>query len=94
MQKLRHLRKVSGFTQAGLAKKSGVSRSTIIDIEKGRVSPRLDQMSAIANALGHSPSVFFEQDRDRAEAFSRLEKAVESLSEAIASLANGTTSAS
>ncbi|MDE0584033.1 MAG: helix-turn-helix transcriptional regulator [Planococcus sp. (in: firmicutes)] len=39
--KLKELRETHGFSQDQLAKKLGVSRQTIISIEKGRYNPSL-----------------------------------------------------
>lgn len=51
--KLRSERKKRGFSQYDLAKRAGVSRSFISDIEQGRKQPRQLTARAIALALGH-----------------------------------------
>lgn len=51
------LRLRDGFSQTAFAKKLGVSRQYLCDVEKGRrlVSP--EQAARFANAFGHPPSV-------------------------------------
>ena len=41
-----------GFTLMELAKKSGIGKSTLNNIENGKVSPTLFQLETIAIALG------------------------------------------
>jgi Zn-dependent peptidase ImmA (M78 family)/DNA-binding XRE family transcriptional regulator len=53
-ERIRRLRLVRGWDQAELAKKSGIAQAKISQIELGRVSPTLDQIESIANALGYS----------------------------------------
>ncbi len=48
------LRRKKGMTQQELADKSGVSRRTIQNIEAGTVSPRLDLLEKLAEAMGHT----------------------------------------
>ncbi len=52
--RIRQLRKQNGFTQRELAERSGVSRRTIQAIEAGTVSPRLDLLEKLAEAMGHT----------------------------------------
>jgi len=51
---IRVLRAKSDYTQEDLAKKSGVTRQTIIAIEKNRYSPSLKLAFKIAQSLGVS----------------------------------------
>ncbi|MBR2139397.1 MAG: helix-turn-helix transcriptional regulator [Phascolarctobacterium sp.] len=44
-------RRMKGWTQEDLSAKSGVSRSRISDIERGRQTPKLDTIMMIAKAL-------------------------------------------
>ena len=59
--RLRQLREEKGWTQAHLAEISGVSRPTIIALEKGNIlSVKTETLSKIADALGETiTSVFF-----------------------------------
>ncbi|HLA80329.1 MAG TPA: helix-turn-helix transcriptional regulator [Thermoleophilia bacterium] len=49
---VRRLRADRGFTLQALADESGVSKSYLGDIEKGRKNPTTDVIEAIADALG------------------------------------------
>lgn len=50
---LSEVRKTKGLTQEGLAEKSGVSRVTIANIERGAVTDlKISTMLSLANALG------------------------------------------
>lgn len=53
---LKEARTFAGLSQSALAYKIGVSRQLYVDIEAGRVSPRVDQVDAIAVACGVSPT--------------------------------------
>jgi len=48
-------RRSAGMTQAELAKRAGVNRSTITDIETGAVDPAVDTLLSISRALGMEP---------------------------------------
>lgn len=48
---IKNMRQYKGFTLTELSNSSGVSRSALQRIEKQVVSPNLEQMEAIANAL-------------------------------------------
>lgn len=52
MASLRESRLKLALSQRDLAKKSGTTQKTILDIELGRVEPKLKTMRNIANALG------------------------------------------
>ena len=51
---VRDRRQAKGWTQSDLAKRIGIQRSTIIDMEAGARQPRLDTALAVLNALGVS----------------------------------------
>lgn len=51
MEAIRHFRKQRGWTQEDLANAIGVKRATISKYENGTISPSLDQLKAIADAL-------------------------------------------
>lgn len=53
---LKEARTFAKLTQSALAYEIGVSRQLYVDIEAGRVSPRVDQVDAIAQACGVSPT--------------------------------------
>ena len=50
-QNMREARKAVGMSQESLAGKCGITRNNIGTIERGEQSPRLETMTAIANAL-------------------------------------------
>jgi transcriptional regulator with XRE-family HTH domain len=52
---LRRLREVRGLSRRQLARKSGVRRRTIAAIERGRYTPALDELDAIAKAVDVEP---------------------------------------
>ena len=56
---LRKLRRKSNLTLDQLAASSGVDRGTISRIELGHVSPRIDTISFLCEAMGTSLSHFF-----------------------------------
>lgn len=51
LKKLRDIRKMRGLTIGELAKKVGVNRDTISDIEKGKANPTYNNLESIADAL-------------------------------------------
>ena len=51
LKKLKDIRKMRGFTIEYLAKRVGVNRDTISDIEKGKANPTYNNLEAIAEAL-------------------------------------------
>ena len=51
------------LTLIQLAAMTGISKSTLNNIENGRTSPTLDQLDAIANALGVRITDLFESER-------------------------------
>lgn len=60
-EKIKKVRCARGMTQEDLVEKSGVSRSTIINLENGKLTnTHTDTIVSIAVALGVSPSIFFE----------------------------------
>ena len=56
---LAHIRFLQGMSQAALAEKAGVGRSTIARLEAGRGRPQLSTATAIARALELSVGVVF-----------------------------------
>ncbi|MCR8667296.1 helix-turn-helix domain-containing protein [Aestuariibaculum sp. M13] len=52
-------RKELGYTQIELANKTGMSRTSIVNIEKGRQFPPLHLLWEISQALDCNPSDFF-----------------------------------
>ena len=51
---IRKLRKAKGWTQQELADKVGVTKTTVLDWEKGRYFPEGKNVIALASALGIS----------------------------------------
>lgn len=56
------MRTSKGFTLMELSKKSGIGKSTINNIENGKVSPTLFQLEMIAIALGVKITDLFESE--------------------------------
>ena len=50
--RIREIREVLGITQADLARRSGLDKPTISNIEAGKRSPQLDTATKIARGLG------------------------------------------
>ena len=57
--KIRYLRKSSGLTLKQLARGCDLSANTISLVERSEVSPSIETLCKIANALGVSPSSLF-----------------------------------
>lgn len=63
MNKLAEYRIDKHFTQSGLARKTGLSRQTIIMLEKGERRPTADTSKKIADVLGMTiEQIFFDED--------------------------------
>jgi putative transcriptional regulator len=56
----RHRRAVEGLTQEALAERVGVTRQTIISIERGSYDPSVGLALRLAKALGVSVETLFE----------------------------------
>jgi transcriptional regulator with XRE-family HTH domain len=57
--KIRYLRKSNGLTLKQLARGCGLSANTISLVERSEVTPNIETLCKIANALGVSPSSLF-----------------------------------
>jgi antitoxin HigA-1 len=55
---LRAIREADELSQAELARRLGITRSHICDIEKGRKVVSAERAAHIAKTLGYSPTVF------------------------------------
>ena len=53
-------RKCEGFSQVELARKLGMSRQNLCDLEKGRTTPSLERIEKISSYLGVSSIPFIE----------------------------------
>ncbi|TAK30619.1 MAG: XRE family transcriptional regulator [Chloroflexota bacterium] len=58
-------RQRAGLTQEQLASALGLERTAITRIEQGRQGVDTLQLSAIAQAVGRPPVIFFESDEER-----------------------------
>lgn len=56
---VKEIREQKNMTIAALSRKSGVSASTIFDIENGFAIPRIDTLCKLAEALGMPCSKLF-----------------------------------
>lgn len=61
-QKIKTIRKQIGMSGNQLAKLAGIGQSTISDIENQKISPSIDTLQRICDALGISLSDFFTED--------------------------------
>jgi len=56
---LRRVRTSAGLTQTALAKRSGMDRSYVSDLEAGQRNPTAVTLQRLAKVLGVTPTVFF-----------------------------------
>jgi DNA-binding XRE family transcriptional regulator len=56
---LRRVRTAAGLTQTALAKRSGMDRSYVSDLEAGHRNPTALTLQRLATVLGVTPTVFF-----------------------------------
>src|SRR5215210_5819456 len=63
MRELTRIREECGLSQQGLADASGVNKSTINQIERGRRSPNVETLEKLADALGAEMGDFFPKVR-------------------------------
>lgn len=56
---VRRIRKEKGFSIMDLKEKTGLSKSTISDLENDKSSPTIDTLQKIADALGVDVRDFF-----------------------------------
>lgn len=74
-EKIKSLRLARGLTQQQLADKLNINRTTISNYENGNREPRLNELTAIADALGVSIDFFGAVAKD--EVFELLQRARE-----------------
>jgi transcriptional regulator with XRE-family HTH domain len=63
-EKVRELRRARGLSQEELAFRAGIHRNYLGGIERGERNPALDNISAIAKALGVDPSELLRFEKD------------------------------
>lgn len=63
-KRIRHLRKLSRYTQEELGERAGLSYKFIGEIERGEVNPSLDSLSSIARALKVGVREIFPEETD------------------------------
>lgn len=61
-RRVRRIREQRGFSQEHLAEMAGIHRTYMSSVERGQRNIGLDNIAALADALGVSPALFFEQD--------------------------------
>jgi transcriptional regulator with XRE-family HTH domain len=66
-KRLRALRKAANLSREKLAEQTGITSSYLGEIERGEKWPKLQILSALANALDVSPARFFEFDPHSAD---------------------------
>ncbi len=64
-EKVRELRRAKGLSQEELAFRAGIHRNYLGGIERGERNPALDNIAAIAKALGVDLSVLLRFGRDK-----------------------------
>ena len=74
--KIKALRLGRGLTQQQLADKLNINRSTISNYENGNREPRLNELAAIASALGVSTDIFGVIAKDEAFELTQRAKAI------------------
>ena len=62
---LRRQRQGQGLTLAELAQSAGISSAMLSRLENGAVSPSLDTLSALADALGSAPATLLRDESDQ-----------------------------
>lgn len=70
---VKYVRERRGLTQADLAKRSGVPRSTVANLETGTANPTLQVLSRVARALDLSVEELLSAPRGRLEVFRKGE---------------------
>lgn len=63
LTRLRRVRERRALTQRELAEKAGLSRVTLVRIERGAVEPHPSTVRKLAGALGVAPSVLMDPPR-------------------------------
>jgi transcriptional regulator with XRE-family HTH domain len=63
-ERLKKIRKEQGLSLRALAEKSGISKSTLNDIENGKSNPTTETLAKIAKALNIKVSDFFRTEND------------------------------
>ncbi|HGU6173175.1 TPA: helix-turn-helix domain-containing protein [Escherichia coli] len=63
-ERLKKIRKERGLSLRALAEKSGISKSTLNDIETGKSNPSVETLTKIAKALNIEISYFFSDEND------------------------------
>jgi transcriptional regulator with XRE-family HTH domain len=61
-RRVRQIREQRGFSQEQLAELAGIHRTYMSSVERGQRNIGLDNIAALADALGVSPALFFEPD--------------------------------
>jgi transcriptional regulator with XRE-family HTH domain len=61
-ERVRLLRKQKGLTQAQLADASGLSRTGLGDIERGKRVPMYDTLAKLSKGLGVSVALLFDEE--------------------------------
>ena len=66
---IREARRLSGLTQADLARRLGTTQSAVSNWERGRETPRVDTLARILEACGFEADITFRRldDVDRAQ---------------------------
>ena len=63
--KIWEMRNCKGYSLRKLSKKCGISKTTLNDVENGKLSPTLDELEHIAAALGCSICELFDSPHNK-----------------------------
>lgn len=80
-ERIRYLRRLRDMTQSDLAKKSGISQSTVAQIEKDKIDPSIKTLRQICAALEVDPAVLFARDDVHVFVMERLHKKYKSVAD-------------
>ena len=63
-EKLRHLRKKAGFTQAQISERIGVARTTYAEYEQGKIQPPIEKIQRICKLFSIETSALLKIEND------------------------------
>lgn len=63
--RIRRIRQDLGLTQLEAAAQADISNTTLCDIEKGRISPSLETLAALASALQTSAASLLDEGAEK-----------------------------
>jgi transcriptional regulator with XRE-family HTH domain len=79
--RIRYLRRLRDMTQSDLAKASGVSQSTVAQIEMDKIDPSIKTLRQLCAALEVDPAVVFARDHVHVFVMDKLDKKYKSVAD-------------